>query len=233
MLGRPVLDAPMRPHPSRNHREEIMQTPLELNFHDVPRSEWSEELIRERVDRLERFADDIISCHVIVSQPHRHQHKGNPYRVSIEVRLPRNRRLMVSEEPDEVVNADAQLHPVIVAAFATMEKRLRRDGEPRRRDALTPSAEEPRGIVVRLFEEDGYGFLRTTDGEERYFHRNAVLHDDFERIAVGTEVRFEPSDGDAGPAASSVQIVNKPGERESDETRDREDVPAGWRNTGP
>jgi len=207
-----------------------MQIPLELNFHDVSRSEWSEDLIRERVSRLERYADDIISCHVIVSQPHRHQHKGNPYRVSIEVRLPRNRRLAVVEEPDDVVAEDAHLHPVIVNAFSTMEKRLKNTGEPRRRDALRPDIEEPRGLVVRLFEEDGYGFLRTPDGEERFFHRNAVLHDDFERLAVGTEVRFEPSEGDAGPAASSVQIINKPGERESEDTRDRDDVPAGWRN---
>lgn len=207
-----------------------MQIPLELNFHDVSRSEWSEDLIRERVSRLERYADDIISCHVIVSQPHRHQHKGNPYRVSIEVRLPRNRRLAVVEEPDDVVAEDAHLHPVIVNAFSTMEKRLKNTGEPRRRDALRPDIEEPRGLVVRLFEEDGYGFLRTPSGEERFFHRNAVLHDDFERLAVGTEVRFEPSEGDAGPAASSVQIINKPGERESEDTRDRDDVPAGWRN---
>ena len=44
-----------------------------------------------------------------------------------------------------------------------------------------------------------------------YFHRNSVLHDDFERLAVGTEVRFTPQDGDEGPQASSVQIIGKPG----------------------
>jgi cold shock CspA family protein len=43
-----------------------------------------------------------------------------------------------------------------------------------------------------------------------YFHRNSVLHDDFERLAIGTEVRFTPQDGDDGPRASSVQIVAKP-----------------------
>jgi cold shock CspA family protein len=42
-----------------------------------------------------------------------------------------------------------------------------------------------------------------------YFHRNSVLHGDFERLAVGTEVRFTPQDGDEGPQASSVQIVSK------------------------
>jgi len=207
-----------------------MQTPLELNYHDVPRSQWSEELIRERSSRLERFSDQIVSCQVIVSQPHRHQHKGNAYRVSIEVRLPRNRRLAVTEEPT-AVEQQSDLRSVIQNAFSAMERRLRSTGEPRRRDALTPGPEEARGLIVRLFEDQGYGFLRTPDGQERYFHRNAVLHGDFERLAIGTEVRFEPSEGEAGPQASSLQIVNKPGARESDDTREREDVPPDWRDT--
>jgi cold shock CspA family protein len=39
-----------------------------------------------------------------------------------------------------------------------------------------------------------------------------VLHDDFERLSVGTEVRFNPQQGEQGPQASSVQIVAKPGD---------------------
>lgn len=207
-----------------------MQIPLELNFHDVSRSPWSEELIRARVGRLERFCNEIVSCHVIVSQPHRHQTKGNPFRVSIEVRLPHNRRLMVVEEPP-MVERQSDLRAMINSAFATMERRLEGAGESRHRDALTPAPGESRGLVVRLFEDEGYGFLRTPDGREYYFHRNSVLHSDFPRLAVGTEVRFEPAEGEAGPQASTVQIVNKPGERESEDTRDREDIPPGWRNT--
>jgi cold shock CspA family protein/ribosome-associated translation inhibitor RaiA len=207
-----------------------MQKPLELNYHDLPRSEWSEQLIRERVERLERYRDDIVSCTVIVSQPHKHQHSGNPYRVSIEVHLPRNRRLIVNEEP-AVVEQESNLRTVIEAAFSAMERRLRSAGEVRRHDAARPADGPPQGLVVRLFPEEGYGFLRTPSGEEHYFHRNSVLHDDFTRLAVGTEVRFERELGDDGPQASSVQIVNKPGVRESEDTRDRDDVPPGWRNT--
>jgi cold shock CspA family protein len=42
-----------------------------------------------------------------------------------------------------------------------------------------------------------------------YFHRNSVLHGDFDRLSVGTEVRFSPEDGENGPQASSVQVVGK------------------------
>jgi cold shock CspA family protein len=84
--------------------------------------------------------------------------------------------------------------------------------------ALKPGPEAHRGLVVRLFMDQGYGFLRSADEEEIYFHRNSVLHDDFPRLTVGTEVRYEPSVGEMGPQASTVQIVNKPGKRESEET---------------
>lgn len=207
-----------------------MQTALELNYQDVPRSDWSDALIRERVARLERHSRDIVSCLVIVSQPHRHQHKGNPFRVSIEVRLPRSRPLMVVQEP-AVVERRSDLRAVITSAFSAMEQRLSAAGEPRRRDALAPAPEEHRGLVTKLFVDSGDGYLRTPDGREYRFSLNAVLHGDFPRLAVGTEVRFEPNTGDDGPRASSVQIVNKPGKRESEETRHRDDVAPGWRNT--
>ncbi len=66
------------------------------------------------------------------------------------------------------------------------------------------------GLVEKL-SPDGYGFIRSFDNLEVYFHRNSVLHGDFERLTVGTEVRFEPEEGDKGLQASSVQIVAKPG----------------------
>jgi cold shock CspA family protein len=57
--------------------------------------------------------------------------------------------------------------------------------------ALKPGPEEHRSRVVRLFMDQGYGFLRSADEEEIYFHRNGGLHDDFPRLTVGTEVRYD------------------------------------------
>lgn len=159
--------------------------------------------------------DEIVSCHVIVSQPHRNQHKGNPFKVTLEARLPRNRRLVISEEPD-TVEQESKLSVVINAAFDAMERRLGKTGEHRRREALAPGPQENRALVARVFVEQGYGFLRSLDGRDFYFHENAVLGGDFARLAVGTEVRFEPTMGKQGPQASSVRVVNKPGVRASE-----------------
>lgn len=200
-----------------------MQVPLELSFHGVQRSDWSEQNIRERTTRLERFCDNITACRVAVENPHSgHQ---NRYRVRIEVTIPPNHDLVADKEMTEEGNTD--LRTVIRNAFDVMERQIKETVEKRRYD-VKAHPEEPRALVVRLFPEQDYGFIKDPDGtEEYYFHRNAVLHGDFERLTVGTEVRFERSMGDMGPSASSVQIVDKPGARESGEPPP--EAPAGWR----
>ena len=40
----------------------------EIIFHDVDRSEWVENYIAERMQKLERFAQGITRCHVTLSQ---------------------------------------------------------------------------------------------------------------------------------------------------------------------
>src|SRR5690606_9764312 len=85
-------------------------------------------------------------------------------------------------------------------------------------------AAQPTGIVVRLF--DDHGFIRNVeDGHEVYFHAHSVVHDDFERITVGTEVRYEETRGHRGPQATAVHIVGKPGVSPKTE---RSPAPYGW-----
>ena len=47
-------------------------------------------------------------------------------------------------------------------------------------------------------------------GEEIYFHRNAVLEPPgFDRLEVGSRVRFAEQQGFEGPQASTVSLVGK------------------------
>ena len=189
-----------------------MQTAPEVIFHDVDRSAWVETYILERVQRLERFAEGITSCRVSLSQEQASHHKGNRYSVMVEVRMPPNQDL-AAKKGKVIHDMPQQLPALINLAFGAVERQLKKSAELRRGDVKSHDNGhngQPHGIVEKLFDE-GYGFLRAL-GEDRqvYFHRNSVLHGDFERLAVGTEVRFTPQVGDDGPQASSVQIVAKP-----------------------
>jgi cold shock CspA family protein len=50
---------------------------------------------------------------------------------------------------------------------------------------------------VRLFPDEGYGFLTNEDGEEVYFHRNSVLEGVFDQLRAGSDVRFDAELGEA------------------------------------
>ena len=161
------------------------------------------------MQRLDKFADGITSCRVSLTQDQASHHKGNRYSVMVEVRMPPNHDL-AARKAKVIRDMQTQLPALINLAFGAIERQLKktaelRRGEGRRKIATTA---QPHGIVEKLFDE-GYGFLRAV-GDERqvYFHRNSVLHGEFERLAIGTEVRFTPQDGDDGPQASSVQHVS-------------------------
>jgi cold shock CspA family protein/ribosome-associated translation inhibitor RaiA len=186
-----------------------MQTSPELIFHDVDRSPWVENYILERVQRLDKFAEGITSCRVSLTQEQASHHKGNRYSLLVEVRTPPNHDL-AAKKAKIVRDMQTQLPALINLAFGAIERQLKKTAQLRRGQVKQPEMNF-HGIVEKLFDE-GYGFLRALgDEREVYFHRNSVLHGDFERLAIGTEVRFTPQDGDDGPQASSVQIVAKPG----------------------
>jgi cold shock CspA family protein len=106
----------------------------------------------------------------------------------------------------------SQLPALINLAFGAVERQLKKTAQLRRGEEKNHASHadgQASGIVEKLFDE-GYGFLRALDDDRQvYFHRNSVLHGDFERLEVGTEVRFTPQEGDEGPQASSVQITSK------------------------
>ncbi len=179
----------------------------EIIFHDVDRSEWVETYIVERLHKLERFAHGITRCHVTLSQEDGKHKKGNRYSVMVEVRLPPQHDLAIKKQK-EIRDMHTQLPALINLAFGAIERQLKKTAALRRGEEKAHDG-QPHGLVEKLFDE-GYGFIRTADDNRQvYFHRNSVLHGDFERLSVGTEVRFSAEDGDNGPQASSVQVVGK------------------------
>lgn len=207
-----------------------MQVPLEITYNHMSRSDWIDDYIKSRVDKLEQFNGNLIACRVIVEQTQSPHRTGNPYRAHVSVSLPAKREL-VAEKTETVTDPHIQLRPIIRHAFEAMEKQLKKENGKRGGRVKQANDEPipPVATVVRLFEQDGYGFLKSLSGEEFYFHRNSVLHNDFERLTVGTQVRFEPEEGEKGLQASTVQIVDKPGVGGSSGLTDDDlDMPAGW-----
>jgi CspA family cold shock protein len=67
------------------------------------------------------------------------------------------------------------------------------------------------GTIKRVIRDRGFGFIRTQDGEEVFFHRTSVEHRlDFDALREGQRVEFDLQRGDKGARAASVR--SGPGE---------------------
>jgi cold shock CspA family protein len=206
-----------------------MERPVEITFRNTPASPEIERVVRREAAKLERFHPGIVGCRVAIERPQRFQRAGSAYRVRIYVTAATRRPVVVTREPlDSDMHDD--LRTIVLDAFRAARRQLQSLVERRRGQAKPP--QEPRALVVRLFPEAGYGFIKTPEGRELYFHRHSVLHDDFDRLTVGTEVRFEEAEGEEGPQASTVQIVGKPGVRLPEAGAPAVAPPRGWEDAG-
>ncbi|MFO7687627.1 MAG: HPF/RaiA family ribosome-associated protein, partial [Desulfobacterales bacterium] len=204
-----------------------MEVPPEITFRGLEKSPEIETHILKKAAKLDEIHPGIISCRVAVESEQEHQRSGSPYRVRVIVRIPPNKELVGRREPG-AGKIDDRLQTAVTEAFNAVQRQLVKTKEMQQGKVKSAPAQELIGHVVRLFREEGYGFIRSVDGREIYFHKNAVLQNDFERLEIGTGVRYFPSEGEEGPQASTVQIVDKPGSRASKVGDPQVEPPEGW-----
>lgn len=186
-----------------------MKIPLEISFRNVDKTDDIENLIREKAAKLDKICHYLTSCHIAVERRQQHQRSGNPYRVCIYMGIPPRHEIVIKRETSKGDMHDP-LTKVLRDAFETAYIKLQGVAERRRGEVKTHPEQETMAFVVKLFSKEGYGFIKTFEGREIYFHKNSVLHNDFDRLEIGTGVRFVLEKGEKGPQASTVQIVDKP-----------------------
>jgi ribosomal subunit interface protein len=184
-----------------------MEVPTQISFRGVESSAAIEAKVRERVARLERYYDRIIGCRVMIEAPHRRHQHGTIYHVRVDVVVPGG-ELVVNREPAEH-HQHEDLYVAIRDAFDAAQRRLE-DHARRQRGAVKAHEARPGGVVAQLFVSEGYGFIESMDGRELYFHRNSVLDDAFDRLAIGSRVEFVDEPGEQGTQASTVRLIGHP-----------------------
>jgi ribosomal subunit interface protein len=177
-----------------------MQRPAKITSRNFELTAAVEQQIRDKVAGLETYFDRITGCEVVVEGAVQHHHRGGPFRVRIRLTLPRG-ELEVNKHSAE------DLAVAIRDSFDAARRRLEDHVRELRRQVK--DHEEPaHALVKKLDAKEGFGFLETPDGGEIYFHRNSVLPPGFDRLEIGTEVRFVQEMGERGPQASSLSIVH-------------------------
>jgi len=182
-----------------------MLLPIQVTLRDVGPSPSLRDYALSRAKKLDTFYERITSCRVMIEAPHRHHQHGKRYHVRIDLTVPGGELVVGRTSPENVTHEDP--YACIDDAFDDAQ-RLVQDWSRKRNDVTEPAPERSRyGKVVRLFLDEGYGFLENDEGDHVYFHRNSVSHEAFSRLHVGTEVRFGEEFGEKGPQATFVEIV--------------------------
>lgn len=184
-----------------------MQRPLEISFHQMDSSPAIEARIREKAAVLERFSDRITGCRVVVEKDHRHHHKGNLFRVRIELDAPRRALAVTHTGPRDHAHED--VYVAIRDAFNAAVRQL--EDHVREHRGKVKAHEVPLHGTVRMVDhEDGFGFVDTAQGDV-YFHRNSVVEGKFDAIEPGSEVRLEVAERESGEGwqATTVRLIGR------------------------
>ena len=185
-----------------------MQKPIQIAHRGITPSEDLSERVRAKAKKLERYFQRIVGCKVTLEGPGRHHRRGKPFRARIELTVP-GEKLVVGRNPPKAQSYE-DLNAAIDAAFREARRLL--EDHARRHDhrAREHSRAEPaRAKVVKVFPQDGYGFLVTPEGREIFFDERSVLDGAFGRLRAGSPVRFAEEMGEEGPQASTVTLARR------------------------
>ncbi len=174
-----------------------MRLPLQVTFKNVPPSGAIESHIIEKAQKLDRFSERIMSCRVVLDSTQRRHRQGKLFGVRVDITVPRKEFVTSAEDEDIYV----AIRDAFDSAYRVVEEKRRRE-----QGVVKTHEETPIGRIARIFPEEQYGFIHTSDDREVYFHRNSVLNGDFAKLKVGAEVSFLEEQGKEGPQAVRVAL---------------------------
>lgn len=139
----------------------------------------------------------------MVEAPHSHHRKGNLYHIRVDIGVPGGE--IVANRDPAANGAHEDVYVAIRDAFDAAKRQLQDYARRQRGDVKTHEV-RLHATVLRVFPEQGYGFLLTPDKREIYFERNSLIDVDFDFLDPGTEVLYIEEYGNEGPQARQVTI---------------------------
>jgi len=171
---------------------------VQVTFRDFPYSEALETHIYEHVEKIKQFFDHFIHCRVVLSVPQKHKHQGKIFNVRITLLVPGKDIVVTRKENEDIYVA---IRDAFDAVMRKLEDYLRR-----RRGNVKTHDLPLQGSIVRLFPEEGFGFVKGQDDNEYYFSATNVASTTFDRLSVGDVVQFLIESGGDGLQARHITV---------------------------
>ncbi len=101
-----------------------MRISPEISYRGVNKTDALENLIADKIAKLEQVYDRISSCRIVLEQVHEHPESGSPYRVRLDITVPESREVVVDKSPDDGKQYPP-LEAIIRDAFEAAMRQLR------------------------------------------------------------------------------------------------------------
>lgn len=181
-----------------------MQTNPQITFKGLDTSPNLTSIIEEKIGKLEQVFDRITSCRVTVEQRSAKGHKGQIFQVAVELEVPGG-VVIVNRKPGDL-NAHEDPRVAIRDSFDAARRQLEAHVRKLDEEHEKPAPEKRYGTVVRLFPDEGYGFVRMDDKREAFFDRASVVGTDWDELDLESELAFTLMSGEKGLYAAHVSL---------------------------
>ena len=95
----------------------------EITYHNLDTSPALNEDISKRLNKLERYSNDIHHIRIVVDSPHNHKHKGKSFHIAIEISLNGSRN------PIHISQDNPSIHTAVKNVFESTERQLKSHAE--------------------------------------------------------------------------------------------------------
>lgn len=158
---------------------------------------WKTEIERRMAD-LQLGHEDLTHGRVTLTKNRHHKKALNVAEALVVVTLPGRHTITARRE-------EKTFEEAIRAAFFAVETELRKSRDKRASHEIRVPPVLLRGVICKLFPQEGYGFILQEGGGEVYFHHNALHGLKFEQLEDGMEVALNVESGEKGPQATTVR----------------------------
>lgn len=94
-----------------------MKPAVDVVYRDLDSSAALNEIITKKLEKLNRYTDQIVHSRVVIDIPHNRKHKGKQFRASIE--------LDIKGHPVAVTQDDESIHVAVRDAFSSAERKVK------------------------------------------------------------------------------------------------------------
>ncbi len=115
-----------------------MTNEFQVVFHNIDQTDALTDAVQKRIDKLERYCDQIITGRVVLDSPHNNHHKGRVYSVGMEIHTTSKEVRVNQDQHDNHAHED--LYIAIRDAFDVAERQLKSVDKKHR---TTPLRKEP------------------------------------------------------------------------------------------